>query len=260
MFLAAWTAWLLIPFVAAAASLKPFDHSHALWGQVLRSHLRDGLVDYKALKQSPETLNDYLDQLAGVPEARFMTFSENQKVAFLINLYNATTLKLIIDHYPLKSIKDIGNRLHGPWDKKVVRLMGRTFSLDDLEHGIIRRNHLDPKIHFALVCAAVSCPPLRAEPYVPERLQEQLTDQGKVFLSDPTKNRFDEAQQTLYLSKIFEWFAKDIKRESPSVEEFILPFLPEATADRLRATKFKTKYLEYDWRLNEARPTDPTVR
>lgn len=255
-----WTAWLLIPFAAAAASLKPFDHSHALWGQVLDRHLRGGLVDYQALKQSPETLNQYLDQLAAVPEARFMAFSEDQKVAFLANLYNATTLKLIIDHYPLKSIKDIGNRLRGPWDQKIVRLMGRDFSLDDLEHGIIRRNHLDPKIHFALVCAAISCPPLRAEPYVPERLQEQLIDQGKIFLGDPTKNRVDETQQTLYLSKIFEWFAKDIKRESPSVEEFILPFLPEATATRLRAAKFKTKFLEYDWRLNEAPPTASGVK
>lgn len=247
---------LLALFLAATSVIAmvpaaEFDHTHSLWAGVLQAHVAEGKVDYAALKKKPEQLTAYLDQLASVPESRFMKFTEEEKMSFLINLYNATTLRLIIDHYPLKSIKDIGNWLRGPWDQPIVRLMGRTYSLGDLEHSIIRRNHLDPKTHFALVCASVGCPSLRPEPYQPGRLREQLEDQGKLFLSNRAKNRIDAAAKTLYLSPIFKWYEKDFKRDSPSVAEFILPFLTPDNAKEVRGGSFKTVYLDYDWTLND---------
>src|SRR5262245_6550167 len=121
-----------------------FDGSHRLFGAVLQSFVKGGLVDYTALKADPKRLNEYLDQLAWVPENEFMNFSEKQKIAFLINLYNATMLRLVIDHYPIKTIKEIGNWINGPFDQKVVRLMGRKFSPGDVEHAILRRNHDEP--------------------------------------------------------------------------------------------------------------------
>src|SRR5262245_16744481 len=199
-----WTGLVLCVIALFAPNgtwASNFDHSHIGFGSVLQQFVKNGLVDYAALKKDPKRLDEYLGQLAVIPEEAFMAFREKQKIAFLINLYNATTLRLVIDHYPLKSIKDIGNWLNGPFDQKIVRLMGRSFSLGDVEHAILRKNHREPRLHFALVCGALGCPPLRAEAYVAEKLDDQLDDQARQFLATPSKNLVDLRTRTLHLSK-----------------------------------------------------------
>ena len=173
---------MAVPTLAAAV-----DHSHQLFGQVLDQFVRGGLVDYAKLKADPKDLTRYLDELASVPKSEFEKWEQPEQLAFLINLYNAQTLKLVIEHYPVKSIKKIGNILKGPWDQRVVRLWGETVTLNTLEHEILRKDYDEPRIHFALVCAAHGCPPLRKEPYVAERLNSQLEDQGRAFFSNAAK-------------------------------------------------------------------------
>jgi hypothetical protein len=243
-------------FRAAVVSLlvvaaHGFDHSHAALDHVLKAHVRDAAVDYAALKAAPGPLDAYLDRLAAVPEAEFNGWTESERLAFLINLYNAATLKLIAENYPVKSIKSIGWVPGSAWKQEGVRLFGKKISLDEVEHGIIRKKYKEARVHFALVCAARGCPPLRAEAFVAGRLDAQLQDQGVIFLGDGGKNRADVATRTLYLSEIFKWFAGDFEAASGSVQKFVAPFFPEPVRAALAAGDFKIAHTEYDWSLND---------
>lgn len=231
-----------------AGSACAFDHSHALFSNVLASHVTNGLVNYRALKQNPGQLHSYLAQLDAVREADFKSWSREQQLAFLINLYNASVLKLIIQHYPVKSIKNIGGWLGRVWDVDVVPLFGNLNGLGYLEHELIRKYN-EPRIHFALVCGALGCPELRAEPYLPEKLDAQLTDQGRRFFRDRSKNRVDAGNETIYLSPIFKWFADDFKRQSGSVFKFVQTYRPD-----LPPGTWKIRYSDYDWSLNDSSP------
>jgi len=228
-----------------------FDHAHSLYGKVLDTFVQDGWVDYTGLKQNPGNLIAYLDQLASVSEKKFREWSEAHQIAFLTNLYNAATLQLIIDHYPVKSIRKIGVPWKGPWKQEVVRLFGEKVTLDQIEHGLLRKEYKEPRVHFALVCAARSCPALRGEPYTAKRLDEQLDDQGRVFLNTPHKNYVDLEKRTVYLSKIFSWFSGDFEEEAGSVLAFVRPYFPAKKSERLKSGKFDIQYLEYDWSLND---------
>ena len=169
-------------------------------------------------------------------------------MAFLLNAYNAYTLKLITDRYPLKSIKDIGGWFSGPWDQPVVKLFGETITLNTVEHKILRKDYSEPRIHFALVCAAKGCPPLRGEAYVAARLNGQLDDQAKLFLANPAKNRVDVANHTVYLSPIFKWYGSDFEKKSGSVLTALKPYWP---GKAVATDDFKIRYTDYDWSLNE---------
>lgn len=249
LLLQALCALSLATSLAAAAS--PFDHSHAVFDALLKQHVRDGWVDYAALKANPGPLADYLQQLGSVREAEFNRWPASDRLAFLLNLYNAATLKLVVDHYPVKSIRDIGTLFRSPFKLAVVPLFGRRVSLDTVEHDILRRQYAEPRIHFALVCAARSCPPLRAEAYLGSRLDEQLRAQGERFLRDPRRNRIDLAGRTLYLSEIFKWFGDDFEKAAGSVQRFLADYLPPEAAAVARQDGFQVRYLKYDWSLNE---------
>ncbi len=229
-----------------------FDHLHSRFAALLNTHVKDGWVDYPTLKADKTNLTAYLDELAAVKESEFQKWSEAQQLAFLYNVYNATTLQLICDHYPVTSIKKIGGLLKGPWSLEVVRVWGKIITLDELEHGIIRRRYHEPRGHFALVCAARSCPPLRSKPYVADQLSEQLDDQGRTFLLQREKNRVDAANRTLYLSPIFKWFAEDFRLKSPTVQAFVQPYLPPADVGTARLSEFSIRYTDYDWSLNDS--------
>jgi hypothetical protein len=228
-----------------------FDHTHAMLDRMLAQHVADGFVDYAALKTGPKTLTDYLGQLASVPKNEFDGWSDANRLAFLINLYNATTLKLIVDHYPVKSIRSIGWLPGSAWKQDVVHAFGRVLSLDELEHGIIRREYRDPRVHFALVCAARGCPPLRAEAFVGARLNEQLDDQGRIFLGQAAKNRVDVTAHVVHLSPIFKWFGEDFEGQAGSVLKFVAPFLLEPVSRALASGDWKIDYTDYDWSLND---------
>ena len=235
----------------AFAQAAAFDHTHARYGVVLERFVRDGLVDYRGLHEDPAGLDAYLDTLAAVGRRDFERWSREDQIAFLVNLYNARTLRLIVDHYPVESIKDIGGWFRSPWKLPVVRLFGKAVTLDHVEHDVLRARYEEPRIHFALVCAAMGCPPLRREPYVGARLDAQLDDQGRTFLADRPKNRFEAAEQVLHLSPIFKWFREDFTTEGRTVAGFVRPFLPEDDARRLSPGSVRIRYTDYDWSLNE---------
>jgi hypothetical protein len=254
-------AALVFPAVGSAAQ---FDRTYAGYDALLKQYVSDGRVDYKGIATDIDALDRYLYGAAGVSEAAFNAWAESERLAFLINLYNAATLKLILDHYPIDSIKDIGSFFKGPWDQEVVRLFGSTITLDNLEHDIIRKQYSEPRIHLALVCAAKGCPPLRSEAYVAGKLDAQLDDQSRRFLTSPAGLRIDRGRKTVYFSSIFKWYGKDfVGRYSPSsgftglsgteraVANFSSKYLAPSDSDYLKAGGYSVKYLDYDWSLNE---------
>jgi hypothetical protein len=244
-------AWTLCFGVAVLAQAAPFDQTHPLLAKTLKAYVKDALVDYTALKANRQDLDRYLGEVAAVAEPDFKQWSEQQRLAFLINAYNAYTLQLIIDHYPVKSIKDIGGWVKGPWDQPVVRLFGRALTLNDLEHKILRVEYAEPRIHVALVCAARGCPPLRSEAYVADRLDAQLDDQARQFLATANKNRVDAGERVFYLSPLFKWYGADFEKKSGSVLAALKPYWPKEAAAALAKDGFKIRYTDYDWALNQ---------
>lgn len=254
-------AFLLLSAPAMAAT---FDRTHAGYDLLLKRFVADGRVDYKGLKADPSALDAYLDSAAGVSEAEFNAWAEPEQLAFLINLYNAATLKLILDHYPVDSIRDIGTFLRGPWSRPVVRLFGGAITLDNLEHDIIRKRYDEPRIHVAVVCAAKSCPPLRSEAYTASALDAQLDDQTRGFLESPIGLRIDRARRAVYFSSIFKWYGEDfvagfspksgfagLGRTERAVANFCSGYLSAPDGDYLKAGGYSVKYLDYDWSLND---------
>jgi hypothetical protein len=220
-------------------------------------------VDYRGLKADRKPLDHYLDTLAGVSQSTFAGWTQSEQLAFLINLYNATTLKLIIDHYPVKSIKDIGSFFRGPWSQPVVRLFGRTRTLNYLEHGFLRKRYSEPRIHMALVCAAKGCPPLRSEAYVASKLNAQLDDQARRYLASPAGLRIDRGGKAVYFSSIFKWYGKDfvagyspssgfagLDRTERAVANFCSRYVSASDSDFLKRGGYSVRYLDYDWSLN----------
>ena len=229
------------------ASAETFDRSQQLYADALSHHVKDGLVDYSSLKSNPGDLNKYLEQTALVSRKEFDSWTRDEQLAFLINLYNARTIRLITDNYPVKSIRDIGSSAKGPWDEPIVPLFGEIITLNTLENSIIRKNYNDPRVHFALVCAAKGCPPLLGEPYSGENLNNQLAAQTQKFLADPAKNSIDVKNKIIRLSPIFNWYMDDFSRTAGSVQKFIKPYYLDFPSE-----EFKIEYTDYDWSLNDS--------
>ncbi|EHR72287.1 Protein of unknown function, DUF547 [Burkholderiales bacterium JOSHI_001] len=252
------------------APAQAFDHAHAAWTALLRRHVRvlEGgratQVRYTAFAQDRSALKAYLDALSAVPAPAFEAFTKPQQMAFLVNAYNAFTVELILTRYPrLESIKDLGSLLQSPWKRKWVRLLGAEVSLDDIEHGMLRQRgrYDDFRVHFAVNCASIGCPALREEAFVADRLDAQLDEMAQRFLSDRSRNRYNVERRRLEVSKIFDWFGVDWtqgQRGVTSLTQFLARYaeqLADAPADRerVRAGSVPVDFLDYDWRLNDAR-------
>lgn len=230
---------------------QAFDHSHAGFDSLLGKYVKPSGVNYAGLKSDIAPLNTYLDVMAAVPESEFKQFSKDQQMAMLINLYNAATLKLVVDHYPVKSIKDISPSAGGPWKQPVVRLFGKNKTLDYLENEVLRPNYKDPRVHFAINCASIGCPSLRSEAFQASKLSAQMDEQTRLFLKDTSKNRFDAKNKTLYLSSIFDWFKGDFVAKSGSVEKFIAPYVDANDRAVIEKGGLTLKNTEYSWSLNK---------
>jgi hypothetical protein len=241
------TKLLISMFVATSACLaQEFDHAHRQLQEVLSEHVKDGLVDYEGIKKDPKNLDNYLKGVASVTQSQFDSWTQPQQIAFLSNAYNAYTIRLILKHYPLDSIKDIGNFLVGPWKQKIVQIFGKTETLDHIEHGLLRKNYSEPRIHFALVCAAKSCPELATEVYLADTLDSQLDRQGKIFFKRQECNRINSEDKTVYISPIFKWFSEDFEKKSGTVLAFVSPYFPDTKPDE----SYSVRYTDYDWSLN----------
>ncbi|MGE0634151.1 MAG: DUF547 domain-containing protein [Pseudobdellovibrionaceae bacterium] len=223
-------------------------------------------VDYGTLKRNRRDFDLYVGSLETVTGSEFSGLSEQERLAFLINAYNAITIKLILDNYPVASIKDIKvpfnlkNPTRSPWKYEFFRLFMEDRTLDDIEHGIVRKKFNEPRIHFALVCASKGCPALKNEAFVADRLNEQLEDAARTFLKDKTRNRFEPTEKTLYLSSIFKWYGSDFEKNGGSIKGFVssrMAATPEE-AKAIRDPSVKIKFLDYDWSLNDKKPVEGT--
>ena len=228
---------LLTALFTLNVSAQAFDQTHAGFDALLKKHVSNGLVDYVGLKKDAVALDGYVQSLAAVSKGEFKAWTRDERLSFLINLYNAVTLKIILSHHPLKSIKNI-NGGSGPWKDALVPLFGKTTTLDALENEVIRPEFKEPRIHFALVCAAIGCPPLRKGAFTATALETQLSEQAKTFLSQVEKNRRDGS--TFYLSPIFDWYGKDFPG-GPA--KWVAPWLGNGSS---------IKFTEYDWSLNQS--------
>jgi hypothetical protein len=214
--------------------------SHEKFDKLLHKYVTDdGFVNYKGFKSDP-LFNQYLSELSNHPPQK--SWSANDKLAYWINAYNAFTIKLITDNYPVKSIKDIGGTFGSPWDIEFIQIGGKTYNLSQIEHEILRKQFNEPRIHFAIVCASISCPKLRNEAYVPEKLNAQLNDQAKNFINDPSKNII--TANSLKLSQIFNWFKSDFTKNGSLID-----FLNKYSKVKISPTA-KITYLKYNWNLN----------
>ena len=268
---------LLLTILPQIATAQQFDHDHKAWAALLKKHvvLIDGgkasQVRYAGLAQDRPALKSYLDTLSKVGTQEFAGWNKPQQMAFLINAYNAYTAEKILTRYPnIKSIWDFGKIFGNPFKDKFFMLLGREFTLDMIEHETLRKPgaYNEPRVHFAANCASVGCPMLREEPYVAERLDAQLEEQTRRFLSDRSRNRYNATDSTLEVSEIFKWFSEDwtsgyrgFDNKGPAMqsrEQFfakyatLLADLP-AQQQMIAERKAAIRHLDYDWALNDVR-------
>lgn len=224
-----------------------FDHTHKELTNILKSNTKvvngQTLVNYSEIKKSPN-LDNYLKKISSISLEDYKTWNENQKLSFLINAYNVFTIKLIIDHYPVKSIKDIGTLFTSAWKKKFFKFLGQSTHLDHIEHEMIRKDFNEPRIHFAVVCASIGCPSLRQEAFTEKRLQFQLDQAAKHFILNTQKNFLKN--NTLYISKIFKWYRSDFEKNNSKLLDFLNLYL-----NLFQTSNIKIEYNDYDWNLNE---------
>lgn len=248
---------------AGPASADEFNHAD--WDVLLkRCVVTTGnggstSVDYACFTQDSPALDAYLGRLSVVSAKSFEALSRDTRLAFLINAYNAGTVQLILGAYPeLESIRDLGSFLRSPWKKDLVSLFGKTLSLDDIEHGMIRKpgSYDDPRIHFAVNCASIGCPALRREAYSGALLEQQLEEQTRQFLGDRSRNRLTNGR--LEVTSLFKWYEDDFEqgwRGAASLPEFLARYasdlgLSKDEVSALNSGSLDIIYLDYDWSLN----------
>jgi len=243
---------------AGASPDRTFDHSHAAWTAVLAEHVDADTFDYAALAKDRAGFEAYLSSLEAVTAEELAGWRKEQRFAFWINAYNAYTIRKVVDNYPLKSIRKLDGTfgLSSVFDSEFIPLRalhpegkGEKLSLNDIEHEILRKHFEDARIHAAINCASTSCPPLRAEAFVAERLEKQLDEQMRAFVNDPARNRLDKKRNRLRVSEIFKWFKEDFERDGESVKGYLARWLPEE--EHAFVEKAALEYLDYDWSLNE---------
>jgi hypothetical protein len=254
---------------AAAAGGFSYDD----YGMILKGYVDDhGMVNYKGLKADRKPLDNFISSLSRLDTKLYEGWNDKEKIAFWINAYNALTLKAIIDHYPIEAAllksfvypKNSIRQIPGVWDKLTFAAMGGDMTLDGIEHETLRAKFDEPRIHVALVCAAMGCPPLRTEPYTGAKLDSQLDDQAAKFLKNPEKFRIDRNNKKVYLSPIFDWFGQDFVKtygadkefsgfsgKERAVLNFVSRYLEPADKAYLLKGGFSVEYLSYDWSLNE---------
>ena len=271
--------FILIALLAAPLTnaLAQFDHSHKAWDALLKKNVvvvqggKTSQARYAGFKQEEAALKAYTESLSKVTEAEFKAFSKTQQMAFLINAYNALTVQLILTKYPdLKSIKDLGGAFSSPWKQKFFKLMGNDSTLDQIEHEMLRKKGVydEPRVHYAVNCASIGCPALREEAFTADKLDAQLEEQARRFLSDRSRNRYNAQNESLEVSKIFDWFKEDWqsgykgigKDQSPvtSREQFFGKYaalLSDKPDEQklISEGKVPIRFLDYDWNLNDAK-------
>jgi hypothetical protein len=258
-------------FLTYSFSERGMDYS--AYQNLLAKYVDDkGLVNYKGLKEDQAQFKSFLVDINAVTEEDYNQWNEADQTAYWINAYNAFTLQAIIDHYPIKAgwlssltyPKNSIRQIAGVWDELKFDAMGKQVTLDEIEHQILRVEFDEPRIHVAIVCASIGCPPLRNEAFTGEKLEEQLVDQSKRFLANPQNFRIGQDTNTVYLSSIFSWFGDDfinqygettnfqhLNQTEQAVIHFIFNSVSKSQQEYLENNKFTISYTDYNWTLNE---------
>ena len=261
---------MLLAFAFRAAAAAEFDHSD--YDAFLKTHVHKGLVNYSAIKRDATALAGYVRKLEEVRPDNFHRWERDAKVAFWINAYNAITIHGIVMHYPIdyggpiariRFPKSSIRQIAGFWDTVFVRIMGGGITLDDIEHEILRKEFGDPRIHFAVVCAAMGCPILSSEAYQGRLLDQQLERDAHRFINDKDKVRLDISVTKLYASSIFKWYAEDFRTGSQDrwmqkyparyrgVMHTVVEHVGRDERDYIIDHTPRLEFLDYDWSLNE---------
>lgn len=264
---------LLVPSLAAA----DFDHQYDEYDRLLKEvvevsdNKKQTRVDYQRLSINKTRLSQILNTYSAVSKSHYDTWAPEQQLSFLINAYNGFTLQLIVDNWSkftlgkVESIRDLGNLFTTPWQKSFFDLFGKKHNLDDIEHEMVRKWFKEPRIHAALVCAAVSCPPLRDEAFVATQLSEQLESQMQLFLADNSRNEivFYAHKGSASLSSIFKWYQSDFEKghgEFSSLYDVLNHYSEalvqddsnaEAQRTLIQSADYPILFKDYDWRLND---------
>jgi len=261
---------IVLASLAISTGALALDHDHRAWDEILRKHVRyvqDGnasRVDYAGVARDRAAFKAVLDDYQRVTRAEFDAWTKPQQQAFLINAYNAFTIEKILTRHPgIKSIRDFGTVFGNPWKDRFFTLFGQPATLDQIEHEILRKEgaYDDPRVHVAVVCASIGCPMLRNEAFRADRLEAQLEDALRRFLSDRTRNRYNPQSGKLEVSRIFDWYGKDFEKGHKgftSVKQALSRYaelLADKPADRLvvKSQQAEIAFLEYDWSLNDLR-------
>ncbi len=243
---------LMLGSIHQNANADTFDHSK--FDRILKHYVNDkGLVDYNGIAKDPQ-FGEYMESLKS---AQTDKMSRNNRLAFWIDAYNAVTIDKVIKWRPKKSVRE--TLIPGVWTSTKFFttqdhiVAGRNLSQDDIENEILRKKFQDPRIHFVIVCASSSCPRLARFAYTEENVQTKLEEETRKYINSSWGTRIDRAQNTLFLSKLFDWYAGDFKAKSGSVMNFIKPYLAPETRDFLKQDP-KISYIDYNWALNAKEP------
>jgi len=269
-----FVACCLLLVAGSDASADPgFDHSR--WGKLLKAHVQEGWVDYVGFARDREELNQYLQWMSAVRPETLESWPREERLAFYLNAYNAITIERILDHYPpdgavfFKKMRSI-RTIEGVFNEIKDRVAGQDLTLDDIEHEILRKKYQEPLVHFGLVCASRSCPPLRPEPFEGVVVMKQLHQAAQEFLLDPTRGiSIDDETNRVTLSKIFEWFGEDFiprygggkltERYGEKLDaclNFVSQYLPKEQKEFIQKGGYRVDFLPYDWTLNEKTPEE----
>lgn len=264
---------LLILLAIAPAGARPRasspDHEYQAYAKILHDYVHNERVDYSALERNRVALDAVVAMFAEPTVDQERGWTRDQRLAFWINAYNLFTLRAIVDHYPIRSAlftlqpRNSIRQIDGVWTRLTWRAAGRPVTLDDIEHRILRPEFKEPRVHFAINCASVGCPPLAAEPYLAGTLDAQLDAAARRYLSGERGLKIEGS--TLSVTKILEWYGDDfVARFAPEVagapnrieraiRGVVTRFGPQAAADLARQSTTKIRFLDYDWSLNDVK-------
>jgi len=230
---------LLIAILIYSGTLFAQQMDYSKWDTFLKKYVTAGKVKYADIKKDTKTLEDILKLFSqNIPNK---TWNKNQKLAYWMNAYNAYTIQLVVNNYPTKSITKIEKGK--PWDKKFIPNGKSKISLNYIEHEILRKMN-EPRIHFGIICASISCPNIPNKAFTPENVNKLMDNLAKRFINDPSKNKI--TAKKIQISEIFNWFGSDFKTKNTT----LIDFLNKYSSTQIIA-KAKVTFLPYNWGLNE---------
>ncbi len=238
---------IFAPKIYAQNSELP-ENLHQTFDELLQKYVHGNRFDYEGIFNNKKDLQQLFDYVDLLEKQNTASWEKNDALAFWINLYNAATLELVLQNYPLKSIKDIGGLFSSPWKREVATVAGRKLNLDAIENDVIRKEFGDARIHFAVNCASIGCPPLANYAYSGKQLDAQLNENTKRALNDPNWVKITEDK--LWVTKIFDWYKGDFEADAGSVRKFIAKFRP-ADQQIILDDSRKIETMDYNWNLNQ---------